>query len=326
MAFNMKDFMRGVRGGLDANGEGAAGLLSGIVGGYNAVKDNNAYQKGIEQINSGDWEGGVNTIAERNHEVALGLSKYKQKSDDAFALQQMKNEARNQLTPYQQEMLALKKQQLEQGESNPFNSKNEFINLMGIRNNPQVWDSLPDDQKALVNARLNYMSNNPENIYDTSYQRKAGSLQAEREGKQEEAFDVASNQTENIKSLIGDIKANSGLLGVYSPVRVSAARYTNGSIGYSPEELEKRGNIIRRLGEIQNSIIQKARASGQVGINTLAEIEQATKGLNEFSSDQEIIGALEAIQKSEQRLIERINQKRQPQTSTEIIDASEYFK
>ena len=74
MAFNMKDFMRGVRGGLDANGEGAAGLLSGIVGGYNAVKDNNAYQKGIEQINSGDWEGGVNTIAERNPEVALGLA------------------------------------------------------------------------------------------------------------------------------------------------------------------------------------------------------------------------------------------------------------
>lgn len=282
---------------------------------------------GLEQIQGGDWEGGVNTIAQTDPDTALGLAQYKQESDDKIALQQMKNAARNQLTPYQQEMLALKRQQLAQGgESNPFNSKNEFINLMGIRNNTQVWDSLPDDQKALVNARLNYMSNAPENIYDTSYQKKAGSLQAEKEGKQEEAFNVASNQTENIKSLIGDIKANKGLLGVYSPVRVAAARYTNGIIGYSPEELEKRGNIIRRLSEIQNSIIQKARAAGQVGINTLAEIEQATKGLNEASSDQEIIGALEAINNSEQRLIERINQQRQPQTSTEVIDASEYFK
>jgi hypothetical protein len=86
-------------------------------------------------------------------------------------------------------MLALKRQQLAQGgESNPFNSKNEFINLMGIRNNPQVWDSLPDDQKALVNARLNYMSNNPDNAYDISYQRKRGSAQADIETRGDIAY------------------------------------------------------------------------------------------------------------------------------------------
>ena len=320
---------------LAYNTNAGGGLLSGAEKLSSAYLERNRRKglaSGLEQIQGGDWEGGVNTIAQTDPDTALGLAQYKQEADDKIALQQAKMqqeaELRNTLTPYQQEMLALKRQQLAQGgESNPFNSKNEFINLMGIRNNQQVWDSLPDDQKALVNARLNYMSNAPENIYDTSYQKKAGSLQAEREGKQEEAFDVASNQTENIKSLIGDIKANRGLLGVYSPVRVAAARYTNGSIGYSPEELEKRGNIIRRLGEIQNSIIQKARAAGQVGINTLAEIEQATKGLNEASSDQEIIGALEAINNSEQRLIERINQQRRHKTSTtEVIDASEYFK
>ena len=144
---------------------------------------------GLEQIQGGDWEGGVNTIAQTDPDTALGLAQYKQKSDDAFALQQMKNAARNQLTPYQQEMLALKRQKLAQGgESNPFNSKNEFINLMGIRNNPQVWDSLPDDQKALVNARLNYMSNNPDNAYDISYQRKRGSAQADIETRGDIAY------------------------------------------------------------------------------------------------------------------------------------------
>jgi hypothetical protein len=148
---------------------------------------------GLEQIQGGDWEGGVNTIAQTDPDTALGLAQYKQEADDKIALQQAKlqqeAELRNTLTPYQQEMLALKRQQLAQGgESNPFNSKNEFINLMGIRNNPQVWDSLPDDQKALVNARLNYMSNNPDNAYDISYQKKRGSAQADIETRGDIAY------------------------------------------------------------------------------------------------------------------------------------------
>lgn len=144
---------------------------------------------GLEQIQGGDWEGGVNTIAQTDPDIALGLAKYKQEAADKIALQQMKDAARNQLTPYQQEMLALKRKQLAQGgDTNPFNSKNEFINLMGIRNNPQVWDSLPDDQKALVNARLNYMSNNPDNAYDISYQRKRGSAQADIETRGDIAY------------------------------------------------------------------------------------------------------------------------------------------
>ena len=73
---------------------------------------------GLEQIQGGDWEGGVNTIAQTDPDTALGLAQYKQESDDKMALQQMKNAARNQLTPYQQEMLALKRQQLAQ-ENNP---------------------------------------------------------------------------------------------------------------------------------------------------------------------------------------------------------------
>lgn len=99
-------FMTGLAGGT--------GPLSSFAKSYNTTLNNDAYKRGVQQINSGDWQGGVNTIAERNPEVALGLAQYKQKSDDAIALQQMKNEQANQITPYQQEMLALKRQQLEQ--------------------------------------------------------------------------------------------------------------------------------------------------------------------------------------------------------------------
>ena len=193
------------------NTNAGAGLASGVDKLANAFlqkRRNEGLASGLSQIQGGDWEGGVNTIAETDPNTALGLVQYKQKQDDAMNMAQMKIAAdiqnRNTLTPYQQEMLALKRQQLAQsGSDNPFNSKNEFINLMGIRNNPKVWDSLPDDQKALVNARLNYMSNNPENAYDISYQKGLGKAQADIETRGDISYqsqlgkDKATLQKEN---------------------------------------------------------------------------------------------------------------------------------
>ena len=303
MAFSFDKFMRGLASGSDSG-------LGSFAKPYVQGKTQDALNKGIGQIQEGDWNGGISTIGEWSPETAMNLAQYKQKQDDAINMAQMKIAAdmqnRNTLTPYQQEMLALKRQEMAQGQSNPFNSKNEFINLMGIRNNPQVWDSLPDDQKALVNSRLNYMSNNPENIYDTSYQKKAGSLQAQREGEQAQALETSENQAGNIDRLISDISQNKDLLGIYSAPRAGLARLTMGQAGYSPEQMEKRGSLIRQLGEIQNSIIQKARAAGQVGINTISEIRQATKGIDENTSAEEIIGALQYMKEKEQDLINRM--------------------
>ena len=304
VSFSFDKFMRGLASGSDSG-------LGSFAKPYVQGKTQDALNKGIGQIQEGDWNGGISTIGEWSPETAMNLAQYKQKQDDAMNLAQMKIAAdiqnRNTLTPYQQEMLALKRQQLAQGESNPFNSKNEFIKLMGIRNNQQVWDSLPDDQKALVNARLNYMSNNPENIYDTSYQKKAGSLQAQREGEQAQALEASENQAGNIDRLISDISQNKDLLGIYSAPRAGLARLTMGQAGYSPEQMEKRGSLIRQLGEIQNSIIQKARSAGQVGINTISEIRQATKGIDENTSAEEIIGALQYMKEKEQDLINRMS-------------------
>ena len=307
----MNDFMRGLTAGIQSTQNGNSGLITGITSGYNAVKDNSAYQKGIEQIQGGDWDSGINTIAERNPEVALGLAQYKQKQDDAMNMAQMKIAAdmqnRNTLTPYQQEMLALKRQQLAQGESNPFNSKNEFIQLNGIISNPDIFNNLSEDTQSALISRRNYLANAPENIYDTSYQKKAGSLQAQREGEQAQALETAENQAGNIDRLISDISQNKDLLGIYSAPRAGLARLTMGQAGYSPEQMEKRGSLIRQLGEIQNSIIQKARAAGQVGINTISEIRQATKGIDENTSAEEIIGALQYMKEKEQDLINRMS-------------------
>lgn len=99
------------------NTNAGAGLASGVEKLANAFlqkRRNEGLASGLSQIQGGDWEGGVNTIAETDPNTALGLVQYKQQQDDAIALQQMKDEARNQLTPYQQEMLALKRQELAQ--------------------------------------------------------------------------------------------------------------------------------------------------------------------------------------------------------------------
>lgn len=163
--------------------------LSAGARGWNTVKDQDTYKRGITQINSGDWERGINTIAQRDPETALGLAQYKQKTDDAFALQQMRDEARNQLTPYQQEMLALKRQQLAQGgDNNPFSGNNEFIRLLAIKNNPDIYNNLPDELKSPIDARISYLSNNPENAYDISYQKKRGSAQADIETRGDIAY------------------------------------------------------------------------------------------------------------------------------------------
>lgn len=127
VGFDFNTFMRGLASGTDSG-------LGGFGKTYVNAMTQNAYKKGVGQIQDGDWQGGVNTIAEWSPETAMNLAKYKQQQDDAMALEQMKiaaaEQARNSLTPYQREMLALKRQQVENGSglvninmSNPLDKK-----------------------------------------------------------------------------------------------------------------------------------------------------------------------------------------------------------
>lgn len=93
------------------------GLASGVEKLANAFLERKRRQgiaSGLEQINGGDWEGGINTISETDPNAALNLTLAKRKSDDAMALEQAKEQARNTMTPYQQEMINLARQRLAQ--------------------------------------------------------------------------------------------------------------------------------------------------------------------------------------------------------------------
>lgn len=111
VSFSFDKFMRGLASGSDSG-------LGSFAKPYVQGRTQDALNKGIGQIQEGDWNGGISTIGEWSPETAMSLAQYKQKQDDAMNMAQMKIAAdiqnRNTLTPYQQEMLALKRQQLAQ--------------------------------------------------------------------------------------------------------------------------------------------------------------------------------------------------------------------
>lgn len=129
-----------------------------------------------------------------------------------------------------------------------------------------------------------------------AHDKKIGEHLAEEQIKQ----DKMRQNDERLNSVITHIEDNPSTVGMYAPLKTAVARALGG-LG-DKEWLNKRGYSSRALGEIQNNLIAEAKMSGQSGINTAREIEQATKGLNENSSQAEILGALSAMQDSISRL------------------------
>lgn len=169
-------------------------------------------------------------------------------------------------------------------------------------------------EKALdnKNPEMTNQSKNFEYLVAAGYPRERAAAMAFG-GSTESVWDkiskeqaLAAEKTENlynrnvpeIDELVSSIQQNPDTMGWKSPIKTIAARVT----GTSPEYLLNRGENIRRLGTVQNNLIAEAKAAGQSGINTMAEIRQATKGLNENSSPEEVVGALNAMKDSISRM------------------------
>ena len=152
-------------------------------------------------------------------------------------------------------------------------------------------------------AALYYSGNNP--TLDMSTLGKKGYEAYDKEqgkalAKQQEQQRLAEQNDARLKAVQESLQNNPDTVGFYSPLKTAVARVL-GDAG-DKDYLANRGYNLRALGEVQNALIAEAKASGQSGINTASEIRQATKGLNENSSYEEIDGALRAMQDSIQRL------------------------
>lgn len=166
----------------------------------------------------------------------------------------------------------------------------------------------PDDpQHELIDTRLRTIAQSPEYVQERAYSQQIGKEEAKKQGNVEQSITLAGNEINTLDNLVSELDANPDLVGVYSPYKTMAGRLTGGALGYSESDLEKRGSLIRGIGEVQNQILAKARASGQSGINTISEIQQATKGIDENSSYKELRGALMKMRKSAEDLQNRLN-------------------
>lgn len=184
-----------------------------------------------------------------------------------------------------------------------FDSKNEFISLLGIKNTPEIWDALPEEDKKSIQARLNYMSNNPNNIYETSYQRAAGSAAAKQQATDIQNAIQSQYQQQTLSNAIDLVDSlPENLFKPYAEISSKASNYTEGLLGMTPEENEQYGYLERTIGSIESDLIAKARSKGQTGINTIAEIQQAAKGLQLGRGKQRLKGALQAMYDIERKL------------------------
>lgn len=152
-------------------------------------------------------------------------------------------------------------------------------------------------------AKLVYGGNNPTLDMATlgpkgleKYDEEQGKALAKQQEKQR----LAEENDSRLKAVQDSLQNNPDTVGFYSPLKTAVSRMLGGA--GDREFLANRGYNMRALGEVQNALIAEAKASGQSGINTASEIQQATKGLNENSSFEEINGALQAMQDSIQRL------------------------
>ena len=142
----------------------------------------------------------------------------------------------------------------------------------------------------------------PQSEYEKTLERERAKSEIKALQDIREIQNQTANSLGNIQYAKKLIEDNKNLVGIYSPYKALGGRLTNGLIGMSPEELKIRGDISRTIGQLKNGLIAEARSQGQVGINTVREIEQATAGLNENSSAEEMLGALETMERQVKQL------------------------
>lgn len=154
-------------------------------------------------------------------------------------------------------------------------------------------------------------------------------------------FKILSDYSnKNMDNIISTIDNSPELVDPYANSKTILGRLTSGNIGFSNEQLEKRGRILRQIGNVKNDLIAQARSMGQTGINTISEIEQAVIGINENSSAPELKEALKVLKEKNAFLLNAkynsvyggYEYQQQPsyqpqsnQSNSGFVDFSQYF-
>lgn len=177
----------------------------------------------------------------------------------------------------------------------------EYLKSQGLSDNDAMAIAFGGNTEAVGGALA---SGNLGSKGISAYATAKGKAMAEQEAKRDEIENATNISLNNIDDLEAQIQKNPSVFGIQSWYKLPIARVSALTGNESAQDyLINRGNAYRQLGNIKNDLIAKAKAAGQSGINTAREIEQATAGLSENSSPEEILGALGAMRQSAQGLI-----------------------
>ena len=177
----------------------------------------------------------------------------------------------------------------------------EYLKQQGLSDNEAMAIAFGGNTEAVGGALA---SGNLGSKGIGAYDAAKGKALAEQEANRAEIESATNISLNNINDLEAQIRKDPSVFGIQSIYKVPISRVGALTGNESAQDyLINRGNAYRQLGNIKNDLIAKAKAAGQSGINTAREIEQATAGLSENSSPEEILGALGAMRKSAQGLI-----------------------
>lgn len=276
---------------------------------YDAIRRNNDEQdriRGLEQNLAEALAGGNeqeinNAYAQLNPtgymEYLNRIKANREASDLDFARQKELLDIQNQNAMG----LARLKSQFQAPEMTSAARNYEYLKSQGVPEKEAMVYAFGGGTEAGVNAIISgSLGAKGINAYET----EKGKQLAQQETKKAENMQQLNTSLSNINDLRNQIEKDPSVFGFASPLKIVSSRLAS-ALGSSTagEYLQNRGKAYRQLGSIKNDLIAKAKSAGQSGINTAREIEQATAGLNENSSPEEILGALDAMYESAARLV-----------------------
>lgn len=265
-----------------------------------AYNDEQKKQALISAIKAGDEEAMTAAAADLN---PTGTYNYLQNIKQARADADLAFERQKELARLNN-AAALERAKLTYG-NNQGLGKGEFGSLMQFRNS-DAFNSLPLEQQELLDARLAYLSNNPEFGYEQSYQKKKGSKQAESEFEKTANAYAAGQRARNIQDVMSEIEGMDKIMftkaGELQSRLGQIGDVFNANWGMAEEQREKRSGIDTAIRDIGQDLIARAKSKGQAGINTVAEIERIIGNLSMTSGKAELIGALQRLMNQEQKL------------------------
>ena len=157
--------------------------------------------------------------------------------------------------------------------------------------------------------------------------KKRAEKQAENMVEQEKNAKVAKQSVDTLDDTIKFVEdAPDDVFSPLGDIYQKAGVLTGGLVGYDKDEQAVRGEIMRRIGIEQNNILAEARSKGQTGINTMAEVRQATKGLSENSGKPALLSTLRYMKKLKENLAKAPDVEAVETPEEEVISWEDWMK